>query len=77
MAVIGILNAPLVVSEDVGSVRVYVGFREPDNISDNINISITFFTTDGSATGNHTLEMHNLTQYILSFFQSWIRHGLR
>ena len=48
---IGLLNETVSVQEDAGMVTVCVGFLKPDEISEDISVEITFFTTDGSAQG--------------------------
>ena len=58
---IGIINDTVIVREDVGTVTVYFGFIEPDEISSDIVANITFFTEDSSAIGQKKLMLKDHT----------------
>ena len=54
MGRIAILNTSSLVLENVGSVSIYIGFEEPDEVSEDIAVNITFSTADNTARGNHS-----------------------
>ena len=54
MGRIAILNASSPVLENVGSATIYVGFEEPDEVSEDIAVNITFSTADNTARSNHS-----------------------
>ena len=58
------MNETVSVPEDVGVVTIYVGFIEPDEISEDIIANILFFTEDISATGSYSFSMNSMTQCI-------------
>ena len=53
VGIVGIVNQTSTVVESQGIARIYVAFLEPDEISPDIAVNITFSTQDNAAIGEY------------------------
>lgn len=57
-AIIGLREVSYLVDENIGNITVYIEFLSPANISADVEVNVTVYTMNGTATGNKTLYTH-------------------